>query len=50
MEAPVDFRCWNLGRERPVAITWSPRARMLCTNCSPKPEEHPVMGQVSWGI
>jgi hypothetical protein len=26
----------------------SPRARIECTNCSPKPEEQPVINQTSW--
>ena len=51
MAAPASLRCWS--RSCPllaVAITWSPFARMLWTNCSPKPDEVPVTSQVSCGM
>ena len=49
IEAPVLQRCCRRERLRPVAMTLSPRATIECTNCSPKPEEQPVISQTSWG-
>lgn len=46
--APASSRSLILSTFRAVAITLSPRARMLCTNVEPKPEEVPVMSQTSW--
>ena len=47
MDAPASLRCWILDRLRAVAMTRSPRARICLTKSSPKPEEVPVMNQVS---